>query len=1013
MRGLARSLCFDPGIADDVAQSSLLSAMERPPRDATNLRGWLRQLVLNTARQFGRSEARRKRRDATAAPPGSLPLPETLVLAAETQGRLVAAVLRLEEPYRQTILLRYFEGHEPDEIAKRLQVPSSTIRSRHKRALDRLRELLDGEYGNGRDEWKKALLPLATPPALSSSLVGGGVLSMSLKWKITIAAGIAFLALGSKSVLERASLTTTVGPERTLAASSKILDSKVLDRPIGSGDESNPNDDSELPTRESTSSERDAMTFRGTVVRPDETPVANARVHAFATIAETDDEARAIGTVTTGEDGEFAITIESTRLPSDECSIVATAERMTHSRIATLTAGSHCRLELRDTARLCGRVLDAATREPIEEAKVFRGDSGAVTTDRAGAYAFDDVPIDTGIGLDVVHPDYPTQHESILLRGKEGGSRDILLDRGFVVRLCIVDRVSMTPIEGARIEGLGLGREDERTLSDSAGGFAFRATHRQQITMEVSKPDYFATAWRWEAWEPKADETIVIPLYRGARVRGTVVDADHHPIPDVAVHAVVDDVRANPVDGVAEAARLGTPGVLVINTERQGTTHGVSDALGRFVLFVVPSEKAYEIEARHDEYAVERTRPFHVDSPESHPSFDIELERGGTLEGRVTRNSRPWIDDEVVLKDASGHTVNAHPGALGQYRFERVHSGDSHILLRSLEGRESDESVVHVEVGRVTVHDFARNAEITTLRGSVVDESGRRLTGIRVIATAELDDGRDPRYGITDSSGAFEFELEGSGPFRFVAERGAARVEERRVDPSRGDVRLVLPTAAILRLRLVDETTKEPIRSSGDSLWSFGWRRLGGVRFERASGAGVELDIMGNVEFETLTGSIDVSIHLNNDGYQPTVVSAIQVPPEGTPVARVVELKRGASLSLRAHVVTPLGRRLVESHNFFLLDEAQSDSISTPNPAAGREANMHVSGGLALFLGDIGLMNQQLMFGNDGVATLHGLAAGDYVLRGFPEDVVVEPATIRIGGADGPRGEVEFSVRPK
>lgn len=51
-------------------------------------------------------------------------------------GRLVAD---LTEPYRSTILLRYSEGMEPTEIARKLGLPPGTVRWRLKRAMDRLR----------------------------------------------------------------------------------------------------------------------------------------------------------------------------------------------------------------------------------------------------------------------------------------------------------------------------------------------------------------------------------------------------------------------------------------------------------------------------------------------------------------------------------------------------------------------------------------------------------------------------------------------------------------------------------------------------------------------------------------------------------------------------------------------------------------------------------------------------------------------------------------------------------
>ena len=55
----------------------------------------------------------------------------------------LAEVDKLSEPFRTTLLLRYYEGLAPNEIATRLGVPSATIRKRNQLALDKLRKRLD------------------------------------------------------------------------------------------------------------------------------------------------------------------------------------------------------------------------------------------------------------------------------------------------------------------------------------------------------------------------------------------------------------------------------------------------------------------------------------------------------------------------------------------------------------------------------------------------------------------------------------------------------------------------------------------------------------------------------------------------------------------------------------------------------------------------------------------------------------------------------------------------------
>ncbi|MFT4541616.1 MAG: hypothetical protein ACI841_002864 [Planctomycetota bacterium] len=57
----------------------------------------------------------------------------------------LGSVLQLEEPFRSTLLLRFFEQLEPRKIAQRLQVPAPTVRSRITLGLEKMRAALPAE----------------------------------------------------------------------------------------------------------------------------------------------------------------------------------------------------------------------------------------------------------------------------------------------------------------------------------------------------------------------------------------------------------------------------------------------------------------------------------------------------------------------------------------------------------------------------------------------------------------------------------------------------------------------------------------------------------------------------------------------------------------------------------------------------------------------------------------------------------------------------------------------------
>src|SRR6185295_7253069 len=93
-----------------------------------------------------------------------------VVAEAESHKRLVLAVMQLDEPYRSTVLLRWFEDLPPREVAARLGVPVETVRTRLKRAHEALR----GRLG-GAGACALVLAPLIDAKWLAGAKVAGGV----------------------------------------------------------------------------------------------------------------------------------------------------------------------------------------------------------------------------------------------------------------------------------------------------------------------------------------------------------------------------------------------------------------------------------------------------------------------------------------------------------------------------------------------------------------------------------------------------------------------------------------------------------------------------------------------------------------------------------------------------------------------------------------------------------------------------------------------------------------------
>lgn len=123
LRRLARRLVDDTNGADDVAQEAALQAL----RASRSSRGWLAGVVRNLAANRRRAEGRRARHESLAATDEAQPSAADTAARVEEQRKLAAAVLALEPPFRDVVLLRFYEGLARREIAARMQVPIATV----------------------------------------------------------------------------------------------------------------------------------------------------------------------------------------------------------------------------------------------------------------------------------------------------------------------------------------------------------------------------------------------------------------------------------------------------------------------------------------------------------------------------------------------------------------------------------------------------------------------------------------------------------------------------------------------------------------------------------------------------------------------------------------------------------------------------------------------------------------------------------------------------------------------
>jgi RNA polymerase sigma-70 factor (ECF subfamily) len=155
----------------DVVQEVLADAAERLPeylaRRPLPFYPWLRQFAFDRLVELHRRHVGAGKRSVTREEPDVLLLPDESVvqlagrladlsaspsrhaLREELRGRVRAALGRLAAADREVLVLRHLEQLPTAEAAAVLGIGERAFKSRHLRALQRLRALLEDEYWEG------------------------------------------------------------------------------------------------------------------------------------------------------------------------------------------------------------------------------------------------------------------------------------------------------------------------------------------------------------------------------------------------------------------------------------------------------------------------------------------------------------------------------------------------------------------------------------------------------------------------------------------------------------------------------------------------------------------------------------------------------------------------------------------------------------------------------------------------------------------------------------------------
>ncbi|MEM7166586.1 MAG: sigma-70 family RNA polymerase sigma factor [Planctomycetota bacterium] len=234
MQPLARRLLHDDAhLAADATQEAWVALLEKPPTRGQPVQPWLGRVVRYVAHHMRRSDRRRSDRERSRACEAYAPAAADVVARAELQGWLSACVMELDEPYRSTILHRFFDGLTTAEIARREGVSDAAVRMRVQRALSQLKHKIEND--SQRDtQWSLAVLA-AGAPQLSSRIPTVTLMGvvMSTK-KIVVAATLLLLLAGGVWWSQQA---TTPPSEVATGPAASSADANNDETALSPGDE--------------------------------------------------------------------------------------------------------------------------------------------------------------------------------------------------------------------------------------------------------------------------------------------------------------------------------------------------------------------------------------------------------------------------------------------------------------------------------------------------------------------------------------------------------------------------------------------------------------------------------------------------------------------------------------------------------------------------------------------------------------------------------------------------------
>lgn len=568
LRPLVRALVRDDHLAEDVLQETWIAASRSPVVSGLEhpaQRSWLRTVARRLAAKAMRRDRRSADLEEQAARPELLTPDERPEVLDEL--RMVLEELRdMPQSAREAVCLRYLDGLEPGEIARRMDCPPSTARVRVHRGLADLRERLKKRFG-GKSNAAFALLlrwsengprtagPIGGPG--QAATVASGEKISGAQWTLGLAS-LAGIGLITVQLLQDPAPAVSDGPSASRSTTVAELTAVQPQQP----------NSSELTTRAAAPAVSSAVdpaapvqVTVGVVYAESRRPIPGAELVGFVDLI--DGSARPFA-ATTDQEGVARLSIDLNQTVA--LALEATAEgREPEYLVLRGTRLNRGPDRLRSIPMALGRsiggsVVDEAgrgvegarvvlhrKREDLARTRHFPDAPNLVaTTDANGVWSFATVDLGATIDDDFAallqitaeHPDHAPFEFSASRSGSRAGSLSRRLQsHSLKIVLPSTDGPSLQvlgpngePIPGALVTDL---RPAARAVGEEIGartdsaGRAILPSAAARVDLRIDAPGWAAVVLAADE-RPRAPWTVT--LDRGVDLVGRVVDRTGAPV---------------------------------------------------------------------------------------------------------------------------------------------------------------------------------------------------------------------------------------------------------------------------------------------------------------------------------------------------------------------------------------------------------------------------------------------------------------------------------------------------